>query len=98
MLEEHLGNSKLHLNERRNSVSATNFIKYLPSSFGILDYFICVRDFQTECGSQQVLASGINGFTNNVSEKCLGVIRQENLNSIPIAHIIINSIRKSLVG
>ena len=29
MLEEHLGNRKLHLNKRRNSVLANNFIKYL---------------------------------------------------------------------
>ena len=28
---------------------------------------LAVRNFQKEYGSQQVLASGINGFTNNVS-------------------------------
>ena len=42
---------------------------------------------------QQLLASGINGFTNNVSEKSLRVIRQENLNCIIIAYLNINSIR-----
>ena len=33
IMEEHLGNRKLHLNERGNSVLANNFIKYLRSSF-----------------------------------------------------------------
>ena len=32
ILEEHLGNRKLHLNKRGNSVLANNFIKYLRSS------------------------------------------------------------------
>ena len=92
-LEEHLGNRKLYLNKRRNSVLANNFIKYLGSSFWILDDFSCVRDFQTEYGSQQLLSSRINGFTNNVSEKTLRLIRQENLNRIIIAHLNINSLR-----
>ena len=94
ILEEHLGNRKLHLNKRRNSVLANNFIKYLRSSLWILDYFSCVRDYQTEYGSQQLLSSGINGFTNNVSEKNLRVIRQENLNRIIIAHLKINFLRR----
>ena len=68
-------------------------MKYLRSSFLILDDFSCVRDFQAEYGSQQVLASGINGFTNDVSEKSLRVIRQGKLNPITIAHLNINSIR-----
>ena len=55
MLEKHLGNRKLDLNKRGNSVSVNSFIKYLRSFFGILDDFICVRNFQAECGSQQVL-------------------------------------------
>ena len=33
ILEEHLGNRKLHLNKRGNSVLAYNFIKYLRSTF-----------------------------------------------------------------
>ena len=33
ILEEHLGNRKLHLNKRGSSVLANNFIKYLRSSF-----------------------------------------------------------------
>ena len=33
ILEEHLGNRKLHLSKRGNSVLANNFIKYLRSSF-----------------------------------------------------------------
>ena len=33
ILKEHLGNRKLHLNKRGNSVLANNFIKYLRSSF-----------------------------------------------------------------
>ena len=40
-----------------------------------------------------MLASGINGSTNNISEKSLRVIRQEKLNRIIIAHLNINSIR-----
>ena len=74
-MEEHLGSRKLYLNKRGNSVLANNFIKYLGSSFSILDDFSCVRDFQTEYGSQQVLASEINYFTNNSSKKSLRVIR-----------------------
>ena len=93
ILEEHLGNRKLHLNKRGNSVLANNFIKYLRSSFWTLDDFSCVRDFQTEYGSQQLLSSGINGFTNKASEKNLRLIRQENLNRIILAHLNINSIR-----
>ena len=50
-------------------------------------------DFQTEYGSQQLLASEINRFRNNVSEKTLRVIRQENLNCIKIAHLNVNTIR-----
>ena len=50
-------------------------------------------DFQTEYGSQQLLASEINRFRNNVSEKTLRVIRQENLNCIKIAHLNFNTIR-----
>ena len=68
-------------------------MKYLRPSFLIFDDFNCVRDFQAEYGSQQVLACGINGFTNDVSEKSLRVIRQEKLNPITIAHLNINSIR-----
>ena len=59
----------------------------------ILDDFSCVRDFRREYGSQHLLASGINGFTNNISEKSLRVIRQENLNRVIITHLNINSIR-----
>ena len=92
-LEEHLGNRKIHLRKRGNSFLFDIFMKYLRSSFLILDDFSCVRDFQAEYGSQQVLASGINGFTNDVSEKSLRVIRQEKLNPITIAHLNINSIR-----
>ena len=46
ILEEHLGNRKLHLNKRGNSVLANNFMKYLRLSIWILDDFSCVRDFQ----------------------------------------------------
>ena len=53
----------------------------------------CVRDFQTEYGSQPLLASKVNGFTNNVSEKTLRVIRQEKLTRIIIAYLNTNSIR-----
>ena len=74
MLEEHLGKRKLHLNKRGNSVWTNTFIQYLRSSFWILDDFSCVRGFQTEYESQQLLASRINGLTNNVSEKTLRVI------------------------
>ena len=49
--------------------------------------------FKTQHGSQQLLSSEINGFTNNFSEKTLRLIRQENLNRIIIAHLNINSIR-----
>ena len=66
-LKEHLGYMKLHLNKRGNSVLANNFMKYLRSSFWILDDFSGVRDFQTEYGSKQLLTSGINDFTNKVS-------------------------------
>ena len=62
--------------------------------FLVLDDFSCVKDFQTVYGPQQLLSSVINGFTNNVSEKSLRLIRQENLNRIIIAHLKINSIRK----
>ena len=47
-------------------------------------------------GSQQLLSSGINGFTNSASEKTLRLIRQENLIRIIIAHLNINSIRNKL--
>ena len=46
-----------------------------------------------EYGSRQLLASGISGFTNNVSEKTVKVIRQEKLNRIIIDHLNINAIR-----
>ena len=49
--------------------------------------------FKTQHGSQQLLSSEINGFTNNFSEKTLILIRQENLNRIIIAHLNFNSIR-----
>ena len=61
----------------------------------VIVYGHCFRDFQTDCGSQHLLTSGMNGFKNNVSEKSLRVIRQENLNHIIIAHLIINSIRNN---
>ena len=93
ILVEHLGNRKLQLNKRGNSVLANNFIKYLQSSFSTLDDFSCVRDFQTEYGSQQLLSFEINGFTNKAYEKNLRLIRQENLNRIILAHLNINSIR-----
>ena len=60
---------KFHPNKCGNSVLASNFRKHLQSSFWILDDFSCVRDYQTEYGSQQIFASGINGFTNNASDK-----------------------------
>ena len=44
-----------------------------------------MRDFQTEYGSQQVLASGLNGFTS--------VSDFKNLNCIIIAHLNISSTR-----
>ena len=50
-------------------------MKYLRSCFGILDYISCVRNFQTEHGSQHLFAFGINDFTNNIFEKTLRVIR-----------------------
>ena len=33
VLEQHLGNRKIHPNKRANSVLANNFIKYLRTSF-----------------------------------------------------------------
>ena len=74
ILGEHLGNRKHHLNKHGNSVLANNFIKYLRSSFSILDDFSRVRNFQAEHGSHEQLASGINRFTNNVSDESLQVI------------------------
>ena len=72
-------------------IDNSNLLKKQETS--ILDDFSCVRDFQREYGSQHLLASGINGFTNNISEKSLRVIRQENLNCVIISHLNINSIR-----
>ena len=74
ILEEHLGNRKLYINKRVNLVLGNNFIKYLRSSFSVLDDFSCVRDFQTEYGFQQLLSSRINGITSNASEKTLRLI------------------------
>ena len=59
ILEEHLGNRKLHLNQRGNSVLANNFMKYLRLSIWILDDFSCVRDFQ---GVMQIRAAKSKQF------------------------------------
>ena len=54
-------------------------------------------DFQAENESQQLLSSGINGFTNSASEKNLRSTTQENLNRIIIAHLKINSTRNKFI-
>ena len=36
--EEHLGNKKLHLNKRENTVLANNLLKYLKSAFWDVDF------------------------------------------------------------
>ena len=77
ILEEQLRNSKLHLNKYKNSVSANNFIKHLRSSFLLLDDFSCARNFQTEYGSQYLLASGKSVLTNNISEKSFRVLNKK---------------------
>lgn len=58
-----------------------------------MDDFSCSRNFQTEYGSQHLLASGKSVLTNNISEKSFRVIKQENLDRIIITHLNINSIR-----
>ena len=49
-----------------------------------MSYF---RDFQTDYGSQQLLPPAIDSFTNNISDKWLRKIRQEDLKRIIIAHL-----------
>ena len=53
---------------------------------------LAVLEIFRQYGSQQLLSSGINGFTNKASEKNLRLIRQENLNRVILAHLNINSI------
>ena len=79
-------NRKLHVNKRGNSLLANNFIKYLRSSFWILDDLSCVKDSQTVWISTTC-------FWNKWFYKCFRLIRQENFNRIIIAHLNINSIR-----
>ena len=85
ILGKHLGSRKRRPNKREYSVLANNFIRYLRSSFSILISFSCIRDFQS-VSIQHLLTSGINYFKNNIPEKSLKLIREENLNRIIIAH------------
>ena len=43
--EEHLGNKKLHLNKKRNTVFANNLLKYLRAAFWNVDFANCFLEW-----------------------------------------------------
>ena len=89
--EEHLGVKKLHLNKRGNSLLATNFLRYLRSTFwdNLTSGYSELQN--AEYKSIPVLHEQMSG--DGDSFKSLKEVRLKNLNRIVLAHLNINSLR-----
>ena len=51
--EEHLGNKKLHLNKKGNTVFANNLLKYLRAAFWNVDFANCFLESEVELKIRQ---------------------------------------------
>ena len=89
--KERLGVKKLHLNKRGNSLWATNFLRYLRSTFwdNLTSGYSELQN--AEYKSIPVLHEQMSG--DGDSFKSLKEVRLKNLNRIVLAHLNINSLR-----
>ena len=89
--KEHLGNKKLHLNKRGNTVFANNLLKYLRSSLWGVDYLNCLK---TVLESQNEYKSkSLDSSPDDPPFSSLKSVRRKNLSRIIFALLNINSLR-----
>ena len=68
--EEHLGNKKLHLNKRGNTVLANNLLKYLRSAFWDVDFLNCYLESNNSESNSKSLDISSDGPSSS-SLKCI---------------------------
>ena len=86
--EKHLGNKKLHLDKKRNTVFANNLLKYLRAAFWNVDFANCFLESKVEYKSKTLSESSSHSSFSTPKS-----IRRKNLSRISFAHLNINSLR-----
>ena len=87
--EEHLGQKKLHLNKKGNSLLGISFLKFLRFNF----WNNCTDSDCSRINNVEYIAELSEVNTKYVSFKSLKDIWIKNLNRIVSAHLNINSLR-----
>ena len=85
--EENLGEKKLHLNKRGNTIFANNLLKFLRPNFWDVEFLNCFVE------SQEYKSDWLDISSDDPSFSSLNSVWWKNLRRIMFAHLNINSLR-----
>ena len=85
--EENLGEKKLHLNKRGNTIFANNLLKFLRSNFWDVEFLNCFVE------SEEYKSDRLDISSDDPSFSSLKSVWWKNLRRIIFAHLNINSLR-----
>ena len=86
--EKHLGNKKLHLNKKGNTVFANNLLKYLRAAFWNVDFANCFLESKVEYKFKT-----LNESSSHSSFSTPKSVRRKNLSRSSFAHLNIHCLR-----